>query len=1103
MRIKKYFSLALLMLGLGFLRVQAQETAGSLSGRVTDETHGFVIGANVTVIHVPTGTQYVTATNELGRYYLVNLRVGGPYTVKATAVGMREKVQDNLNIGLGDPVILDFVMESAARTLTEVVVKNNRTRANSTGAGYNVTGAQMRNIPASARSFQDYTKLTPQFNGNSFTGTNFRYNNVTIDGAINNDAIGFSPSLGGQTGTSGQIGSSTRTNSISIDAIQDIQVYIAPFDVKIGNFTGGSINAVTRSGSNTVTGSIYGFGRNATLIGKDRVGGTGSMPGDFHDAQAGFRVGFPIIRDKLFFFTNAEITDRVEPLTTTAASPFVQNIFTQEQAGQITAFYKGSGFGFDPGTAGAYNIYSRSKKFFNRLDWNISDKHQLAIRSNIVLSEATNLTRDDQNFRFSSIDYIQHNNQVATVAELKSRFNPSVANSLIVGYTAVKDYRDPLSYAYYPQIQIAGNTLGTTILLGTDREASVFNLRQNSLEITDNLTIFKGNHTFTIGTHNELYNITYGFLNSPNGRIDYASISDFIAGQPSRIRGNFNYVNQDRDYQLSHPSAKFNVNLYSVYVQDEIILSPRFKLIPGLRLDMTDIPSKQPLSLKARNAMQDLFYGSTYTYTRPGNIRNEYLGQVQPSPRIGFNFDIKGDKSVVLRGGSGIFIGRIPFAWLGYAFYNNGNTYGSFDKRYNYVGNPTAEPPVPPTVPNPGTDPRKPSNKGIAASAVNENGSSALDVNGPTQIDLIDNHFKMPQVWRTSAALDVKFKDGYKLTLEGVYTKTLYDVQFKQINQQDSVNYFQYDTRRQQPIFTGKPVDPAFTAMYLLTNTTKGYRYSLTAQLTKTFPFGLDVSSAYTYGQSKDIANGIRNSMESNWQLNQSLNPNNASLAWSNFDVRHRIIAMANYHTVYGEQRRYQTNINLFFSATSGAPFTYGFVNSPINLQGTGQQVALVYIPKPSEMINFFQTGNITLSDNTIVYKTDADQAQEFERYIEATPYLRDHRGQFTQRNAARTPWNINADIRISETFAISEKSGSSITITWDIFNLTNLLNKNWGKAYFSSDLFNSSASVGLRPTGTTRAGYPIYIWEHPSTPYQTDLSQSRWQMQLGMRYNF
>ncbi|MBN9381029.1 MAG: TonB-dependent receptor [Chitinophagaceae bacterium] len=1099
----KFFSI-LALLCMGVLYVSAQETNGSLNGKVTDSTNGFIIGATVTAIHLPTGTKYTTTTNDLGRYYLVNLRIGGPYSVKVTAVGMLEKSRDNVTIGLGDPVNIDFIISPSVVTLAEVVVKNPRVpRVNATGAGYNISASQMRNMAAGARSFQDYTRLTPQYDGNSFAGTNFRYNNVTIDGAVNNDAIGFSPSLGGQTGTSGQIGSSTRTNSISIDAIQDMQVYIAPYDIKIGNFTGGSINAVTRSGTNKVSGSVYAYGRNSILTGSDAAGGTGKMPSEYHDAQVGFRVGLPIIKNRLFFFTNEEITDHKEPLTATASSPSMKNILDEEQANQISAFYKNSGINFDPGTAGAYTIYSRSKKFFNRIDWNISDKHQLAIRSNVVISEATNLTRDDQNFRFSSIDYVQHNNQVATVGELKTRFNNRVANSFIVGYTTVKDYRDPLSYGYYPQIQIAGNTLGTTILLGTDREASVFNLRQKSWEITDNVTIFKNRHTITIGTHNELYNITYGFVNSPNGRVDYASISDFLAGSPSRIRGNFNYLNQDRNYLLTHPSAAFKVNLYSIYVQDEILLSPKLRLTPGLRLDIADIPNKQPLSIKTRNAIRDLFYGTTYNYTRPADIQNDYLGQVQISPRIGINYDIKGDKSLVLRGGTGLFIGRIPFAWLGYAFYNNGTTYGAFDKRYNYIGNPTAIPPVPPVVPNEGTDPRVPSKTGVAASAVNENGLSALDVNGPTQIDLIDNHFKMPQVWRTSAALDVKFGAGYKLTFELIYTKTIYDVQFKQINQQDSVSYYQYDLNRQQPIFTGRSTDPAFTAMYLLSNTSKGYRYNATIQLTKTFPFGLDFSAAYTYGQSKDISNGIRNSMESNWQLNQSLNPNNPGLAYSNFDTRHRVVGTINYHTTHGKEKRFQTNVNLFLSASSGSPFTYGFVNSPINIQGTGQQVSLAYIPKPEEVINFFQTGILQLADNTQVFKTASDQAQEFEQYIRSVPYLRNHRGEFTRRNEAHTPWRTTTDLRIAETFAISKESGNSITLSWDVFNVLNLINREWGRAYFSSDLFNSSASIGLRPTGTAKAGYPIYIWEQPSKPYQTDLNLSRWQMQLGVRYNF
>jgi hypothetical protein len=1094
------FLLLALTTGCGLF---AQEVSGSMSGRIVDNANAFLSGVTVTAVHTPTGTKYVTTTNGYGRYALVNLRVGGPYTISITFTGMKPQVKDSILISLGQPSVIDFVMTPETKSMAEVVIMAVApNKANLTGAGLNISSSQIKNMPSGARSFQDYTKLTPQYNGNSFVGTNFRYNNVTIDGAINNDAIGFSPSLGGQTGTSGQIGSSTRTNPISIDAIQDIQVAIAPFDVKIGNFTGGSINAVTRSGTNKLDGSIYVFDKNSALVGKDYAGGTGKMPSAFHDVQAGFRVGFPIIKDKLFFFTNEELTDRVDPLTETASSAIAQQILTQADAEAITSYLK-SNFGYDPGTTGAYNVYSRSKKFFNRVDWNISPVHQLALRSNIVYSNSTNLTRDDQNFRFSSQDYVSRNNQNATVAELKSRFNNTFANSLVVGYTAVHDYRDPKSYAYYPQMQIGGETLGTTILLGTDREASVFNMRQNSFELTDNFTVFKNRNTWTFGTHNEFYNITYGFINSPNGRIDYPTVQAFLLAEPSRIRGNYNYADQDRNYLLSHPSAKFKANIYSAYAEDEIRISDNFKLIPGLRLDMTSIPQKQPLSIKTVRAMPDPFYGSTYTYTRPQSIRNDYLGQVQPSPRIGFNWNITGDRKVVLRGGSGLFIGRIPFAWLGYAFYNNGNSYGSFDKRYDYVGNPTAIPPVPPTVPNPGTNPQRPSPTGIAASAIGENGKSALNSNGPTQVDLVDNHFKMPQVWRTSAALDWSPGDGYKFTIEGVFTKTIYDVKFQQINQQDSASYYQYDTRHQQPIFNGKSVDPAFTAMYLLSNTTQGYRYSATAQASKHFPFGLEVMAAYTYGQSKDVSNGIRNSMESNWQLNPSLNPNNPSLANSNFDIRHRIIGSVNYQTSYGKNHRYQSSATLFMSAASGSPFTYGFVNNSI--QGTGQQVSLAYIPKPEEVINFFQSGYIQLSDGSVVNKSASDQAAEFMQYVRGNKYLSSRIGKWTERNGARTPWNTDADLRLSQTWVLDGESKffKSMTLTFDIFNLTNLLYNKWGRSYFSSDLFNSTASVGLRPSGATQAGYPIYIWENPSTPYQTDLSQSRWQMQVGLRYNF
>jgi len=1083
----------------GMSAIQAQETSGGLSGKVIDPNRQPLAGVTVVLVHLPSGTSYSTLTNGKGSYNFINLRIGGPYKITSSMIGMNGREKDSINISLGPSQVLDLVMTESLKSLTEVVVTATKSGTTKTGAGTNINAAQLRNLAASSRSFQDYTRLTPQFNGNSFAGTNFRYNNVTIDGAINNDAIGFSPSTGGQTGTSGQPGSSTRTNPISIDAIQDVQVYLAPYDVKIGNFTGGSINAVTRSGTNEISGSVYGFGKNSTLTGPDHFGQTGKLPSTFHELQTGFRVGFPIIKNKMFFFTNFEITRRVDPITQTDASAASAGILTPQDAFNIRHLLKDS-LRFDPGTSGAYTIHSNSTKLFNRLDWNISSSTQLAIRSNIVRSDATNLTRDDQNFRFSGLDYRQVNNQNATVLELRSRFSPVVSNSLILGYSSIHDYREPSSDPYYPQIQIGGNTAGTTILLGTDREASIFNMKQKTIEFTDNLTIFHNNHTFTFGTHNELYGITYGFVNSPNGRIDYPNVASFLAGQPGRIRGNFNYQTQDRDYIVGHPSAVFNVDMFSLYGQDEIRLGDNLRLTPGLRFDLAIVPDKQPYSIKTANATADPNFGNSYSYTKPSAIKEDYFNKIQLSPRIGFNWRPNGSQHLLVRGGSGLFTGRIPFAWLGYSFYNNGNTYGAFDRNnYTYVNDLSNG--LVARSPNPQTDPRRPSRTGIAQWASLENGSAALNNNGQTQVDLVDNHFKMPQVWRSSAALEYTTEGGYKFTAEGLFTKTIEDLKFQQVNLRDSATFYQYDRLHQQPIYNGRTADPGFTAVYLLSNTKQGYRYSGTLQINKTYQGGFSLTAAYTYGKSYDVSNGIRNSMESNWQLNQSLNPNNPTLAYSNFDIRHRIISGLNFLRRYG---RWSSNFNLFLSAASGQPFTYGFVNTSI--QNTGQQVSLAYIPKAEEFSRFFQDGNITSPTGTVQFKTARDQAVEFFRYIRSIPYLYKRLGQFTERNGARTPWNVNADFRFAQEFNLSRsgKGKQVITLTCDILNLSNLLYKEWGRVYFVSDLFNSTASVGLTPIGKTPvAGYPIYTWYQPASPYQTDYFASRWQMQFGLRYSF
>lgn len=1071
----------------------AQVTTSSVNGKIKDAKGNGIPGASVLLVHVPTGTKYGIVTNNDGGFKLVNLNPGGPYKITVSFVGYTKQEKENINLSLGADARFDFTLSEEGQNLSEVKVTANKGGLK-TGAGTRIGEEQIKTLPTASRSLQDVTRLTPQGSkDNSFVGTNFRYNNVTIDGAINNDAIGFSPSLGGQTGSSGMPGSSTRTNPVSLDAIQDVQVLLAPYDVKIGNFTGGSVNAVTRSGTNDITGSVYAFGRNADLVGRNRTGDNAKLPSAFHDYQTGFRLGFPIIKDKLFFFTNEEITRRQDPIILAAGSPDMKAI-TLQQAQQITDRMKNV-YGIDPGSFDNYNIYSRSNKFFNRLDWNINDKNQLTIRNNTIFSTATNLERDANNFRFGGIDYKQTNNQSSTVAELKTRVSNSSANSLVIGYSSIKDYRTPTSAASLPQIEIANN--GGTIFLGTDREASIFNLKQKTFEFTDNFTYTIGKHSLTFGTHNELYNITYGFVNSWNGRVNYSSVNDFLNGNPNRVRTNYNYTDNSRDYIVNNPPAKFNLNMYSVYGEDQFQVNDRLKITLGARFDMADMPNKQPLSTKTTNSPIDPNYGTTYTYTQPRNIKNDFLGQVQFSPRFGFNYDVLGNQSLILRGGSGLFTGRVPFAWLGYAYYNNGVTYGAFDQRSS----------TPYAV---GSDPIRDGQTGIGeAGFVRNQGKNINDANGATQVDLIDNNFKMPKTWRSSVALDYKTDDLWRFGIEGIYTKVIHDVQFQQINLVDNPTYNVYDTQKQQPIYSttagasgnGK-INSAYTNAYLLSNTNKGYRYSITAQVGKTFPFGLDVFAAYTYGQSKDITNGIRNSMESNWQLNQALNPNNPPLAYSNFDIRNRIVSTINYKHSWDKQNKYVANFSLFFSAQSGSPFTYGFLNPSPNPNGTPQQISLAYIPKVGETINFFGG--------------DAVQAAAFDAYIDGNKYLSSRRGNFTERNGARTPWNVQADFRFSQDILISGTGAKkhTLTFTYDIINLTNLLDKNWGVQYFSPNTFNSTADVGLSfakdaagrviNAGNTTT-YPTYKFTAANTqnPYIKDFFASRYQMQLGLRYSF
>ena len=1163
-----FFRGLLLVLLAWTTTARAQVTTSAISGKVTSDKGEDLIGVTVVATNVPTGTKRGTGTELDGRFNIPNLAPGGPYSVTVSYVGYKEQTIGGVFLSLGNTTRLNVVLVTETQQLNEVVVVGN-TEATKTGAGTNVGRAAIQQLPTISRSIQDFTRLDPRNSNNSFAGTSFRYNNITLDGAVNNDAIGFSPSLGGTSGTSGLPGSSARANPISLDAIQEIQAQVAPFDVRLGNFTGGSINAVTRSGTNEFHGSLYGFGRNQGITGNSIDGANTPIGSVYKDYQTGFRLGGPIVKDKLFFFVNGEVDRRTEPQfygagtpgspvsvglaqaiaaklnNYTTVVPNADGTLTRNPDGTFPAANLGKG-SYNPGEYGDYNIYANSNKIFGRLDWNLSDKTSIALRHNYVKSEATNLERSSSLFKFGSQDFVQNNLQNSTVLEVKSNFSNNLSNNLILGYTNIHDYRSLLGGQanVFPAVQISnvGPDLGTTagqtyrgsnqILLGSDREASIFNTRTKTYEITDNLTYYAGAHALTLGTHNELYNIDYGFINSWNGRIEYNNVDDFLADRPQRIRGTYHIGDNSYNYNYNNPSASFKINLYSAYLQDEWTVSDRLKISPGIRFDLTSLPTPPVLNTAYVNSGTVTANGvtstndsrtlnQTYQHTNWADLNNQLLGKIQFSPRIGFNFDAKGDQSVVVRGGSGLFSGRVPFAWLGYAYYNNATNYNSVDQN-NIQTNPlSAGNPTRTYYLN--QDPNL-INKQLPASAQNT-----------TELNIIDPNFKMPQVWRSSLALDVRLPGNVRASVEALYTKVLQDVRFENINLVDNATYYAQGPN-QTPRYTGYPfptnpipagsttptsttkVNNNFSNAFFLTNTQQGYRYQFTGSLAKSFANVFDVTAAYTYGQSKDISNGIRNSPQSNWELNPAQNVNNPGLAYSNFDLRHRVVSSLNLHAPVGE--RFTAFATAVLTFASGSPFTYVYNN---NFFGNGQQnVQLAFVPGAAADITLVSRPN-----SSTPYTVDATGAQyaALNTFINNDPYLSTRRGQYTERNGARTPWNDQADVRfmiearlgnLSPNAAGVVAAGHSIQISFDVQNVGNLLNKNWGRQYFVPNTFNSTLGTGLSQVafanadgavsttyGATTFNRPAFTYNGAPATYSIDQLASRWQGQLGLRYSF
>ncbi len=1059
LRLRTFVSMQTIFRGLFFAMLAlllpqfslAQETSGTLRGTVTDSLGVPVPNATVKVFQRSTGAVFGTLTQQDGFFVLNQLQPDNSYRLQVEAIDFQVFAEENIAIALGRSTIFDVRLKAKSYTLDAIVITiddQDPIKNPKKGNENTLKGELISRLPTLNRSIQDATRVLPEVNQNSFGGANYRFNNLSIDGSATNDVLGFQEPASGAAGStaSGTPGGLAGTQPIGYGAISALSIKTAPFDVSYGNFTGASINAVTKSGTNTLKGDVYGFGRNQVLLGR-RANGELQPDAAFGDAQTGFSLGGPLVKDRLFFFANAEYATRREPVLNgpgTAESDIPMAV-VQEIADTMIARY-----GYDPGAMENVKLDARSLKLFGRMDFNISAKHKLTLRDNYVRGFADRLEWTPNFFNFGNQGYRHTSHTNSVVAELRSSLKANFYNKMTVSQTTVVDGRS-FDGRVFPHIEINYNT-ANTIFAGTYREAAIYGLTLNTTQFADNLTFYKNRHIFTGGLSAEFNRIEYRFLTAWNGRWQYNSPQDIFDDQPNRVRGVYNVGNNDFGFNRDQPSAAYSVLLAGFYGQDEIRVNSQLSLTAGLRADLQQHPGDFPMNA-------DLH--ATPAFAR---YNNKIHSRPQLNPRLGFNWVLDKQQSVLVRGGSGLFTGRIPFVWYAYVHYISGTQYFNIDLK--------------PSGPLPLTE-------NLADLAAQQPGL--------TEINLVDNDFTLPRDWKTNLAFDIKLPAKTFLSIEGTYTKVLSGLLFQSINFKDSVGNFSGADDRPYYLATGSAIklNPNFTNVFLLTNVDQGYRYNISLNLTKRTK-SYTGSIGYTFGESKDISSTVRNSHAANFEWNQSVVANSPQLAYSNFDLRHKAVT---YHMIERSTKIGKISLMAIYSMRSGNPFSFVY-EGDMNRDGSAKN-DLFYIPRDASEIRL----QPILDANGVEIVSAAAQWTQLDAYISGNEYLRNHRGQIAERNGARTPWNHQLDFRFGYNKPLLHGK-HNLQVTLDLINAGNLVSKTWGNQYFVPNVQN--AGFGLMDFVKIQNGEPVFQFKNPGgTPWQIDPLNSRWQAQLGLQYSF
>jgi len=1033
-------------------------TTSSMNGKIVDSKNQPVFAATVVATHTPTGTQYGTITQEDGRFDMRNMRVGGPYTVTVTFIGYKETKQENIYLQLNKSAEINLVLNEDNVQIDEITVvydKNDVISQNRTGAQTSVDREKIVALPTISRSQADMTRLTPESDGNSFGGRNNLYNNFSLDGSIFNNSFGLDVATpGGQADA----------QPVSLDAIDQIQVSLAPFDVREGGFTGAGVNAVTKSGTNKFKGSTYYFFRNENMIG-DKVNGLKVKNLDFSTKQYGVSLGGPIIKNKLFFFVNYEQERRDQQ-----AHGFVADNGTNTGNSNTTSVAEADikavqqhfmeRWGYDTGAYQDYNHKTSNNKFLIKLDANLSPKHNLVLRYNMLDAyrdilphpEAV-IGRGPTSFRlpFENSSYRIFNKIHSVVGELHSMFSSKLANKFMAGYTAFRDKRNPHSTPF-PVVDILDQNGNIAITAGSEMFSTNNRLNQDVIQISDNLTYYADRHTFTLGFNYERFKFENSFNLFYYPWITAFSVQDFLDDNFAYFVGNpTGDLNQDVTDAQKNPFAWSDVDVAQIafYAQDEFQVNDDLKLTLGLRLDVpkyyNDIPQDEATD-RGKNFDGWVNENGSSVKLDPATWPD---AKIMWSPRFGFNWDVKGDNTMQLRGGSGIFTGRIPFVWLG-----NQSTNARIDPGYEF------------------------------------------------QLNATSKDFKFPQVWKNNLAMDVKFGHGWLATVEGIYSKDVNAVVHKNYNMLPPSGQLSGtgDTRarfagfNEQNIYSASAGSESFleAGAIVMDNTKKGYQFTATAKLAKKWNSGLSADVAYTYLSAKDLTSIPAEIAADAFQRNPVVgNPNMPAYSWSRYGLQHRIISSVMYKVKYGKMA---TSFAMFYEAGKGNRYSYTY-SGDVNNDAISNN-DLVYVPENSSDIHFGEV----VDGLGVVAADAAQQWAALDAFISQDDHLSDRRGKYAQRNGAMLPWYGQMDLRFMQDFNLDiHGKQNTFQFSVDVLNFGNMISSNWGVRQFATT--NNPITVN----GVDNNGTPWLQFDpNLKKSYIDDVTvNSKWQLQIGIRYIF